>query len=732
MVRCLNATGISRSMSFGDLFKWNGERAAGDDLQSDIRSRLEMLEAFETARLGWFWATDADHRLTYLSSGAANQAGIDPVSLSKVELSHLFKLDRSQHSDSQRSLPFLLNARNSIIRLPLELNRDGASIWWELSGRPTFDESGSFAGFRGSASDVTQERSEQLHASRLARFDPLTNLANRLHMQETLDRTLVSYRNTKRNCALFLIDLDRFKQVNDTLGHPVGDQLLSQVGSRLQRIIGEQGTIGRVGGDEFQVMLPDLDDRGTLGDLAQRCIQMLSQPYQIEGHRVLIGASIGIAIAPFDGIESAGLVSAADLALYSAKNNGRGQFRFYCSDLKNAANLRRTVEADLRDAVMRDELEMHYQPIVNAKTNRVECFESLMRWNHPDSGWISPEIFIDVAEDTGIIKELGKWALETACRDAASWPDPLSVAVNVSAIQFAQADLPKIVQHALRKAELQPERLTLEITESIFMGDAGSAETMFSRLKRLGVKLALDDFGTGYSSLSYLRNAPYDKIKIDQSFVRGATEPGNNNKAILKAIVAMADDLHMQTVAEGVEAHDELDLVREMGATHVQGYIYAKALPQRDVIARLATGSLEFEASGPPRFRAERKSMMRQVGVIHDDFRYQAILRNLSKTGARIEGLEDVPTGTEIVVDLGEGQLAVAKVRRSKRTEIGVEFETPLVSDGADGLCTRVRISPYAIEAAGKPLVPLSHASQPAKRSYKLPQFRQIRAGERG
>jgi EAL domain-containing protein (putative c-di-GMP-specific phosphodiesterase class I) len=323
--------------------------------------------------------------------------------------------------------------------------------------------------------------------------------------------------------------------------------------------------------------------------------------------------------------------------LCASKGRG-GVSSAYSTDLKSGANLRREVEESLRDAIVNDELAMHYQPIVDLKTNKVRCFEALMRWDRPELGPVPPSLFIPVAEDTGLIRDLGRMGLEQACRDAAAWPGDIRVAVNVSAVQFAGDDLPQIVARSLERSGLAPERLELEITESVFMGDVAVAEEMLHRLKKLGVRLALDDFGTGYSSLSYLSNAPYDKIKIDQSFVRGATEPGNNNRAILKAIVDLAGSLHMDTVAEGVEAQDELELVRSTGATHGQGYIFAKALPQTDVMARLAEGRLEFEAVGPACFRAERMTMIRKVGIIHEDYRYQAYLRNLSRTGARIEG----------------------------------------------------------------------------------------------
>ncbi|TMM50094.1 EAL domain-containing protein [Qipengyuania marisflavi] len=672
---------------------------------TDKERRVELLDSFEAAGLGWFWATDAQGRLIYLSHTAAQKLGWDYDAVIGKPLSDLFVPEQADDPDRpERPLAFLLSARNSISQLSVRLATDKTEAWWEIAGKPQFDAKQRFTGYRGSAKDITATRDTQRDAERLAQYDSLTGLANRHRMTKRLDSTLKAYRNAKRACALMMLDLDRFKQVNDTLGHPAGDELLKQVAARLERIVGNRGEIGRLGGDEFQIMLPDIDDRGTLGEMGERLIQMISQPYSINGSRAIIGTSLGVAIAPYDGLDTEELVKAADLALYAAKGGGRGQYRFYSSDLKDGAKMRRRTEEDLRDAIANDELVMHYQPIVDAQTYKVKCLEALMRWEHPDRGNIPPSEFIPVAEDIGIIKEMGDWALQSVCRQAQEWPVELRVAVNVSAIQFAHDDFPQVVQRALNNSGLNPSRLELEITESVFMGDTGRTQRMFEELKNLGVRLALDDFGTGFSSLSYLRTAPFDKIKIDQSFVRGATEEGNNNAAIMSAIVSLAAALKMETVAEGVETKDELELVKERGASHVQGYIFSRAVTHEDLLERLEKGQLEYEPRGPAKYRAERMTVFRRIGLIHEDCRYRVVLRNLSKTGAMIEGLLDVPLGTQIVLDLGGGQLAVAVVRRSKRQTQGIEFETPLISDGADGLCTRHRVSPYEIEAAGRPL----------------------------
>lgn len=677
--------------------------------RGDTARRIELLDSFENAGLGCFWATDAQGRIIYISEQSLQNIGCAAADFLGRQLNEILAGDSDGDLEGRtRPLSFLLGARNTISALPVRVKEAKRETWWEISGQPQLDAKGNFAGYRGSAKDVTQTRERQITAERMARSDSLTGLANRHHMDGLLGRTLDACRNARRSCALMMLDLDRFKQVNDTLGHPAGDQLLKQVAGRLSTVVAKQGTIGRLGGDEFLVMLPDIDDRGELGEIAQRIIQMVSQPYSIEGSRAIIGTSIGIATAPYDGIDAEALTSAADLALYAAKGGGRGHYRFFASDLKDGAHMRRRIEEDLRDALASGQLEMHYQPIIASATNRATCMEALLRWQHPERGFVPPSIFVPVAEEMGLIREIGAFVLQRSCEDAARWSQPLRVAVNVSATQFARDDFPLQVAQVLKATALDPARLELEITESVFVGDTDRTQRIFEELKALGVRLALDDFGTGYSSLSYLQRAPFDKIKIDRSFVRGATDAGNNNPQILSAIVSLAEALKMETVAEGVETLDELKLVKERGASHIQGFIFSAALTQEAVLARLDAVPVEFEAQGPARFRAERRALFRRIGVIHDNYRYNAVLRNLSKSGAMIEGLRNVPVGTELVLDLGGGQLAVCVVRRSKTATIGVEFETPLISDGADGLCTRHRVSPYAIQAAGRPLAPLT------------------------
>ena len=690
----------------GGMFR-GGAAAASDNSRFETpgeqQQALLLLRDYEQSGQGWFWSTDSQGAISYISDHVATALGCSRPELLGKPFYSLFALEKEEDDDNSRTLPLILSATKSFSELPVRPATDRADILWAISGRPQFDAQKNFCGYRGNGTDATERLRSQRDASRLAMFDSLTGLANRHRMSQYLNRTLNAFAIAQRCCAVLMIDLDRFKQVNDTLGHPAGDELLKQVAQRLQQVCDKGAEIGRLGGDEFQVVLPDVEDRGRLGELAKRIISIVSQPYSIEGSRCVIGASVGIAIAPFDGTTSEEIIRGADLALYAAKGGGRGQFRFYSSELHESAEKRRRLEEDLRDALVKEQIGLCYQPLVSATTDTVIGVEALMRWNHPEFGSISPAIFIPIAEESNLVTMLGEWALRRACSEVMEWPGELRVAVNVSPPQFAHPNFVTSVANALAHSGLPPERLEIELTESIFVNDDETTERTFAALKKLGVRLALDDFGTGYSSLGYLKQAPFDKIKIDKGFIRDVTIPGSRNPAIITAIVSLAKALGMVTTAEGIEARDELALMRELGVDQIQGYIYSSARTGDEVAEALATGAWIIEPMGPAKQRAERRTVLRKIGIIHDDHRYEVMMRNMSRTGAGIEGLMDVPLDTEFVCDFGEGQLVVAKVRRSEGYSQGLEFETPLVDDGAGGLCTRHRVAPYVLAAMGMP-----------------------------
>lgn len=414
--------------------------------------RAVVLGEVEELGIGMFWATDAEGNLSFLSQRALADLGTDSQSMIGKPLTQLFHdVDEEDGGPSQRSLAFKLNARSKldeqIVGVP---NGRGATRWWRLNGRPLTDAAGNFKGYRGSAVDISAQYAYETQVARQSQVDELTGLANRRKLNERLTATLSAFRVSQRSCALMMLDLDRFKQVNDTMGHPAGDELLKQVAQRLTSIVKDHGEVGRLGGDEFQVLLPDMDDRGTLGELANRIVQSISQPYQINGRRAIIGTSVGIAIAPYDGVETDELTRAADMALYSAKETRGGTFCFFTSELRDAASKTAMLGDRLRDAVDRGELKLAYQPLVDPITNEVKCFEALLRWHDEDEGDISPAQFIPVAENDDLIIRIGEMALKQACMDALSWPDTIRVAVNVSAKQFIRPGYRKAVAAALQ------------------------------------------------------------------------------------------------------------------------------------------------------------------------------------------------------------------------------------------------------------------------------------------
>ena len=570
--------------------------AQAEEVRSQRAHRL--LREYEESGRGWFWETDRTGALTYISPTLERTLGAQRDELLGKMLTDLVNIGSIDGTEGKRTLGYHFTSRSAFSDVAVRAATQGDERWWALSGRPIVNEYGQFQGFRGSGSDLTETRRSQAEVERLAQFDSLTGLANRVQMQRALEQAVVDARGGVGECALFLLDLDRFKNVNDTMGHPAGDALLREVSRRLKHVVADRGVVGRLGGDEFKVVLPGHPDRQKLAVLADAIIATLSQPYMIEETQVVIGASIGISLCPNDGATADALVRNADLALYAAKDAGRGVHRFYSSDMHAEAQERRQMEDDLRSALADDALNLVYQPIVSAKTGQIVGFESLLRWNHPQRGAISPAIFVPIAEDAGLIGPLGEWVLRTACEAATKWPPDMRVAVNVSPIQFSNPTLPGIVMNALASSGLAPQRLELEITESCFINEGEKTDQMFSRLKGLGVRLALDDFGTGYSSLGYLKKAPFDKIKIDQSFVRGAAMKGNRNAAIISSIVSLANALGMDTTAEGVETHDELELVRSLGCSQIQGFIYGKGASAEEVARGFADNGVLPRPSG--------------------------------------------------------------------------------------------------------------------------------------
>ena len=428
------------------------------------------------------------------------------------------------------------------------------------------------------AEDVTEQRNAAARISHLAHHDSLTDLPNRVQFRERV-RDLLLTDGPDASCAILFIDLDEFKQVNDTLGHPCGDELLKVVAIRLKALLGSEHLIARLGGDEFVLVMRRLLNPRQPAALARDVVETLSQPYEIQGHTIIIGASIGIALAPTDGRDPDVLLKNADMALYRAKSEGRGTWRFFEPEMDLQVKKRRALELDLRQTLQDDGLELHFQPMVDLKTGKVVACEALLRWPHPERGYIPPAEFVPMAEEMGLIVEIGRWVLDTACREAASWPGDTRVAVNLSPIQFRHRGLLETIQQALEAAGLPPSRLEIEITESALLSDTAAVLSTLGQLKALGVLIALDDFGTGYSSLSYLRKFPLDIVKIDRSFLAGI-ETEKSQEVLLRGVSRLCRDLGLSVTIEGVETDAQLDLVREIGDIQVaQGYLFSKPAP---------------------------------------------------------------------------------------------------------------------------------------------------------
>jgi diguanylate cyclase (GGDEF)-like protein len=429
--------------------------------------------------------------------------------------------------------------------------------------------------------DITEWLEAQAKISHMARHDALTSLPNRVLFHEQLVQGL-RLAGSSDQLAVLCLDLDHFKDINDSLGHPIGDALLKEVGRRLKATVGENDTVARLGGDEFAVVQIGRSEEAAARFLAGRLVEVISAPYEIDDHQIIIGVSIGISLSPQDGSNPDELLKNADLALYRAKADGRGTYRFFETGMDARAQARRLLEMDLRAALQRNEFEAYYQPIRDVASDRVVAFEALLRWNHPQRGLIAPLNFIPLAEETGLIVQLGEFVLRSACADAATWPDDVDIAVNLSPVQFKSPNLIASVTDALAATGLNADRLELEITESVLLQNSEATLTTLHELRAMGVRISLDDFGTGYSSLSYLRSFPFDKIKIDRSFV-SELATREDSMAIIRAVTGLGRSLGIVTTAEGVENAAQLELLRREGCTQAQGYLFSKPRPASDV-----------------------------------------------------------------------------------------------------------------------------------------------------
>ncbi len=546
-----------------------------------------LLCDFDQSASDWLWETNADGQLQNVSPRFAQVLNGDPAELEGASfLAAIFREGQqpSAHADRQKLANCVVEQvffRDVVV--PVRVRSEDR--WWSLTGKPVFDERGTFRGYRGAGSDITALRASEARIAHQARHDFLTGLPNRVSFLEALRSACETATTRGKTFAVLILDLDGFKSVNDRLGHAAGDDLLRAVGRRLSGTIREGDFIARLGGDEFTILHRDATV-DTAAALAQRIIEKLSAPFRIDGAHPTVGVSIGIALAPNAGGQPEALLRGADLALYSAKNAGRGTWRFFEKELESSVQERRTLLRDLHHALDRGELSLSYQPVMNAQTAAVRGFEALLRWEHPERGQIPAGQLVSLAEEAGLLDEIGGWALRQACKEAAGWPGALRIAVNVSAAQFRDCGLSGLVQRALEDSGLATTRLELEITETAFMDASAPILDVLHAVRALGVRIALDDFGTGFSSLGYLRSLPFDKIKIDASFVRDMTAD-RHSAAIVHAVIGLAASLGVATTAEGVETIEHLLTLRTLGCTEAQGFLISRPLPAAEIPAFL-------------------------------------------------------------------------------------------------------------------------------------------------
>jgi len=546
-----------------------GQLKTNADFGSQSESASLLLQEYEQRGVGWLWQVDGENRVTYISSRMTALLGRPASQL----LGHSLPALLGGHAELGRVL-FEKQPFNS---LEMELKTARGPRWVSIAGDPIVDTAGRFEGFRGVGSDITEIRQTQERLTHLANMDVLSGLPNRGRVRQLLGEALRQATVSNVPCAIMFLDLDGFKPVNDTFGHPKGDAVLQAVAKRLCDRVGPDGHVGRMGGDEFAIVITDAQSRHKVEQLADSIIKAIAEPYMIDQTEIRIGVSIGCAFGPIDGATVDDLILKADLALYEAKGAGRGVAKYFSSELQTEQDDRVRLETDLRGAIAAKQFHLVYQPLVNAKTQKLVGFEALIRWNHPQRGFVPPNVFIPIAEESGLMPIIGEWVIEEACRAAATWPEPITVALNISPKQVVLPSLPNTVSQALGRYKVPANRIELEVTEGVFLGDNGQTLDVLKRLRALGVGIALDDFGTGYSSIGYLNKAVFHKLKIDGSFVREAgSRP--ENVAIIQSIVQLAKSFRMSITAEGVETAEDFERMRDLGCDTIQGYLFGRPL----------------------------------------------------------------------------------------------------------------------------------------------------------
>ncbi|MEQ7874792.1 EAL domain-containing protein [Sphingomonas sp. ASV193] len=550
--------------------RWSfGQLKTNADNSSQSEGAALLLQEYEQRGVGWLWQVDAENRVTYVSHRMVAMVGRPSSAILGQTLPALL----GGHAELGR----VLLEKQSFNALEMELKTARGTRWISMAGDPIVDTAGRFEGFRGVGSDITEVRQTQERLTHLANMDVLSGLPNRGRVRQLLGDALRGAVSSNVPCAIMFLDLDGFKPVNDTFGHPKGDAVLQAVAKRLCDEVAADGHVGRMGGDEFAIVITDAQSRRKVEGLADRIIVGIAEPYMIDGTEIRIGVSIGCAFGPIDGATVDDLILKADLALYEAKGAGRGVAKYFSSELQSEQEDRVRLENDLRAAIASRQFHLVYQPLVAARDQKLVGFEALIRWNHPQRGMIPPPVFIPLAEECGVMAQIGEWVIEEAVRAASTWPERINVAINISPKQIVQPNLPNVISQALARYKVQGNRIELEVTEGVFLGDKGTTVDVMKRLRSLGVGIALDDFGTGYSSIGYLNKAVFHKLKIDGSFVREAgTRP--ENIAIIQSIVQLAKSFRMNVTAEGVETAEDFERMRDLGVDTIQGYLFGRPL----------------------------------------------------------------------------------------------------------------------------------------------------------
>ena len=569
-----------------------------DDMAARKRAEKALLHSEQRFRQlvsmssDWYWEQDAELRFTMITGGFTEKSGVAVEGLiGKTRWEYVPGL---LDSDSGRTHLAKMQAREAFNNLEYQVvDDDGNARWFCVNGEPVFDESGELSGYRGTGSAITERKLTEQRVHHVAQHDVLTGLPNRSLLQDRLGQSIAFASRSNRPVWVMLIDLDRFKFVNDSMGHKAGDVLLVTVAARLRTALRDADTVARLSGDEFVVILNEHADEPLCPAVVQRIMDAVAQPVMLGNKEFFVTCSVGVAVFPTEGTLSENLIEHADIAMYRAKKLGRNNFQFFTPSMNDEAMERVRIEGALRNALERDEFVLHYQPQVDMKTGQIVGMEALIRWNHPELGMVPPGRFVGVAEETGLIVPIGAWVMRTACAQNKAWQlagyPRLRVAVNLSARQFGAADLMASLEATLAETGLDAACLEIELTESLFMSDVTPAVELLHRMKALGINLSIDDFGTGYSSFSYLSRFPIDVLKIDRSFVADITHDAND-AAIVSSIIALAHNLKLAVIAEGVETLAQLDYLRSHGCDEMQGYYFSKPLCAADFEALLIEG----------------------------------------------------------------------------------------------------------------------------------------------